>query len=94
MKKLIVAASLLLTVSACSPDSPYASKPLTENTDACGAKALQDLMGKPASVLKTMKFAVETRVIRPTDAMTMDRRLERLNIAISDKEEIVGVACG
>lgn len=93
MKKLLLAISLV-ALGACTPDSPYASKPLTENTDACGAKALQNLIGKPASALETIKFAAETRVIRPNDAVTMDYNLSRLNIAISDKEEIVGVACG
>lgn len=94
MKKLFLMASVFAVVSACTPDSPYASKPRGEDTDACGAKALQDLMDKPASVLETMKFAVETRIIRPTDAVTMDHNLSRLNIAVDDKEKIAGVACG
>ena len=93
MKKLLLAISLV-ALSACTPDSPYASKPLTENTDACGAKALQNLLGKPASALETIKFAAETRVIRPNDAVTMDYNPQRLNIETDARGVIVRMTCG
>lgn len=62
--------------------------------DACGANALQSLVGQPAAVLETIKFGVTTRVIRPGMAVTMDYSPSRLNIEIDDAEVISRVTCG
>lgn len=61
---------------------------------SCGAEELQDLVGRPASVLHTMKFGTETRIIRPGMAVTMDYREDRLNIEIDAAEKISRVNCG
>ncbi|MFN7225265.1 MAG: I78 family peptidase inhibitor [Paracoccaceae bacterium] len=79
-------ASLLL--AACQPTVPEGP-----DLSACGADALQGLVGQSASVLQTMKFAQETRIIRPGMAVTMDYRPDRLNIEIDAKEVITRVHC-
>jgi len=61
--------------------------------NACGADQLQYLVGQPASVLETMRFRGETRIIRPDTAVTMDFRAERLNIDINAVERITRVYC-
>ena len=86
---LSLALAVALSTAACVPvlEPPVA----TEN--ACGAAELQGLVGQPASVLQTMKFALETRVIRPGTAVTMDYRPDRLNIDIDAGERIARVYC-
>lgn len=61
---------------------------------ACGAAELQDLVGRDAAVLQTMRFGQTVRIIRPGMAVTMDYVAERLNIDIDDREKIARVSCG
>ncbi len=62
--------------------------------NACGAADLQDLVGRQAAVLQTMRFGQPVRIIRPGMAVTMDYVAERLNIEIDAREVIVRVSCG
>lgn len=88
MKQAALAGCVFAVLAACQPvvtDGPDLS--------TCGADALQGLVGQPASVLDTMKFGQETRIIRPDMAVTMDFRAERLNIEIDRAERISRVHC-
>ncbi len=67
--------------------------PAGTSADLCGASGLQGLVGKPRSVLKTMEFGTETRIVGPDDAVTMDFRPERLSIVYGADRKIVTVAC-
>jgi len=78
---------LVLSTAACVADD--ASPP-----DACGASALQDLVGQPGSVLETMRFSQDLRVIPPGTAVTMDYREDRLNIDLDEAGQITRVWCG
>lgn len=60
----------------------------------CGASELQYLVGKPETVLQTMKFAGPVRIIQPGMAVTMDYSESRLNILINDTGRIESVTCG
>lgn len=80
----------LLTVSACVVITPE-PQPVTEN--ACGAAQLQNLVGRSARVLETIRFSTEVRIIRPGTAVTMDYNPARLNIAINTREVITSVYC-
>lgn len=62
--------------------------------DACGADELQDLVGRDAAVLQTMRFGQTVRIIRPGMAVTMDYVPQRLNIEIDAREKINRVTCG
>jgi len=86
---LSFALAVALSSAACVPvlEPPVA----TEN--ACGAAELQGLVGQPASVLRTMKFGLDTRIIRPETVVTMDYRPDRLNIDIDAGERITRVYC-
>lgn len=89
---------LPLAFSACvegetPPDAGVIVPPMSP-PGACGAPDLQDLVGRPASILHTMKFGTETRIIRPGMAVTMDYREDRLNIEIDAAEMISRVNCG
>ena len=90
MKQAILAGCMVTVLAACQPSVPDAGPDLA----SCGADALQGLVGQPASVLETMKFGQETRIIRPDTAVTMDFRPDRLNIEIDVAERISIVRCG
>ena len=75
-------------LSACQHVAPHAT-----GRASCGADALQGLVGQPASVLQTMEFGQETRIIRPDMAVTMDYRPDRLNIEIDRAERVTRVQC-
>jgi hypothetical protein len=87
-----LSAAILFVLAACEPLPP--GPPPLPPPDACGAAALQGLLGQPASVLQTLRFAAPVRVIRPGMAVTMDYSAERLNIEIDAAEIIARVTCG
>ncbi len=66
----------------------------TKPADACGAAALQGLVGQPRSVLDTMRFSQPVRVIAPGSAVTMDYVPQRLNIVLNTAGKIAQVQCG
>lgn len=80
---------MTVLLAACQPGGPDGVGP-----SSCGADALQALVGQPTSVLQTMKFGSQTRILRPGTAVTMDYRPDRLNIEIDAAERIVRVQCG
>lgn len=94
MIKLLRPLALLLPVAllACI-EVPMPPEPLPEET-ACRANELQDLVGRDAAVLQTMRFGQTVRIIRPGMAVTMDYLPERLNIQIDENEMISRVSCG
>lgn len=90
------AAAALLSLAACqlAPQLPGGPAPDPASLATCGGAGLATLVGQPARVLATMKFAPGVRFIRPGDAVTEDFSLQRLNIEIDLKEVISGVHCG
>lgn len=54
---------------------------------------MQGLVGQPKSVLATMMLPAGSRVIGPNDAVTMDLRLDRLNVEIGADDRIAKVSC-
>ena len=90
-------AFLALGLAACvSQIQPIDSPPGGDGAslESCGGLGLAALVGQPARVLATMKFAQPVRFIRPGDAVTEDFSPARLNIAIDLKEVIRKVHCG
>lgn len=88
MKQAVLAGCVATVLAACQPvvsDGP--------DLASCGADALQTLVGQPATVLETMRFGQEVRIIRPDTAVTMDFRPDRLNIDIDAAEQITRVYC-
>ncbi len=83
--------SILMLLGGCVEPAALPSPP---SADSCGAVALQSLVGRPASVLQTMRFGTETRFLRPGAAATADYVDTRLNISIDKGEMITAVACG
>ncbi len=97
MFKFLPLAGMLL-LAACVDQT--AETPIDQDADGtpikqlCGAADLQDLVGQPATVLETMKFAGPVRFLTPGTVMTMDLRQERLNISSDKTGVITQVYCG
>ncbi|HEX9857282.1 MAG TPA: I78 family peptidase inhibitor [Paracoccaceae bacterium] len=90
----LIVAGLALALAACTPEAEAPGPGLPPADDACGAAALQGLVGQPAAVLEAMTFGPATRVLRPGMAVTMDYSAERLNIEVDAAETIIRVSCG
>ena len=86
-----LALTLTVILAACSAEG--GPKPLPPQS-TCTADQLQGLVGQPASVLETMRFGIEMRVILPRMPVTQDYRVNRLNIAVDANEKISRVYCG
>jgi hypothetical protein len=85
----------LLMLSACIPVVvPVPLPGPAPGRDACGASAMQDLVGQKQSVLAAMSFPAPTRIIQPGMAVTMDYSEARLNIWIGKDGRIERVTCG
>ena len=91
---LLMSLGLVACVEAETPPDPGIIAPPMPPVGACGAADLQYLLGQPDTVLQTMKFGGETRIIRPGMAVTMDYREDRLNIEIDSAGKISRVSCG
>lgn len=91
MAKPLIAAALLM--AACVPQTLPPVEPLPPET-TCGAADLQNLIGQPATVLQTMRFGQQVRIIRPGRPVTADYSDTRLNIDINANEKISRVYCG
>lgn len=90
----LITMGFALALAACKPEAEAPVAGGVPPDDACGAAALQGLIGQPASVLAAMTFGPATRVLRPGMAVTMDYSPERLNIELDAAETIIRVSCG
>jgi len=82
---------LWLALAACA--APAGQGPA--DPDACGASALQHLVGKTeAALAATALPAGALRVIRPGMAVTMEYSPQRLNIELDETGHITRVFCG
>ncbi len=98
MSRLSVAICLVapavLALAACQPKT--AKNPVLDRSDynACGASAYSDRVGKNH---KAYDFSAPNRPVRilgPDTAMTMDHRIDRLNVDIDAAGRITRIWCG
>ncbi len=93
---LAFAAILAVSASACAPTQPaQAPEPVSvDDRDACFAKQLSGLIGKPLTNSSVPPASPKVRHIRPGDAVTEDFRIERLNIYVDSTDMIEKINCG
>lgn len=89
---------LFLALAACQPDHPASDPPAKDipamTHQTCIADTLQHLVGQPLSALDLEQLPDPKRIIAPFSPVTMDYRLDRLNIE-HDQERIVRrIYCG
>lgn len=92
----LACAAILAFSAACAPTQPVAPEPTVsvDDRDACFAKALGDLIGKPLTNSSVPPASPRVRHIRPGDAVTEDFRIERLNIYVTSTDIIEKINCG
>jgi len=93
----LLALLMPLALAAClaeTPPDPGTDIAPLPPEGSCGAPELQGLVGQPALVLETMRFATTVRVIYPGMAVTMDYQPQRLNIEVDEDKTISRVSCG
>ncbi|MDQ2701644.1 MAG: I78 family peptidase inhibitor [Pseudomonadota bacterium] len=87
---------LALPLAACAPMPPPAPPSLEMQ---CVAEAGSWAIGKGVDDDIVERVRVDTRsksvrVIRPGQAVTMDYRVDRVNIKLNERDAIVGISCG
>jgi hypothetical protein len=97
----LAALSCVIGLVACLPQilippaDPFETPPADASAaNACGAGGMQDMVGKPFSVLAAMTLPAQTRLISPDSAVTMDFNAKRLNIFLDAAGMISSVRCG
>jgi len=88
---------LLAALTACTPTPPAGTPPMAEGN--CSAEAATILVGKAYSAEAIEKARLASgskivRVIRPGMAVTMDYRIDRLNVDLDEKDVVTRVHCG
>ncbi len=78
-------------LAACA--QPAAVPSDFDRTPACGAGALQFLIGRPEAALSQVTLPPATRVLRPDDAIALDFSPDRLTIDIDQLGRISSVTC-
>ncbi|MFD1341109.1 I78 family peptidase inhibitor [Litorisediminicola beolgyonensis] len=89
MPKHILA--LVATCAALASCTDGATNPDTE--DLCRASDYTSLVGAPLAAV-TLPAELNTRILPPGSAMTMDYRPERLNIELDEFGVITRLFCG
>jgi hypothetical protein len=89
-----VAAALgaILLLAACVPEDPPAAALPAE--DACGAAALQSLLGAPVGDQDFTGVGGAQRIMADGSPMTMDYRADRLNVTYDGQGRITRIWCG
>ena len=83
----------LLTLVACLPEEKPPTRQATGD-DACGAEKLQLLVGLPYEARDFQEDGRPMRVLPPGSAMTMDHRIDRLNVDLDEDGVITRIWCG
>jgi len=90
MQRLVFLGIGAIALAACQPDREAAP----DTAKSCGADALQHLVGEPRSAFESQNIDAPTRILPPGSVMTMDHRLDRLNIDLDEEGQITRIWCG
>jgi hypothetical protein len=95
MKHFILPAFAVFAIAACEPIEPTASKPTKPAVpDVCNAAELQDLVGQHRSAIDKSRFkTTAVRYLKPDTAVTLDYNINRLNIVMDGKNNVIRVMC-
>lgn len=92
---------LILSVGACASMGPPPDMgvPGAGAANMCNAEAVRWAIGREPTQDVVERARIESgsnavRVIRPGDVVTMDYRVDRLNLDVNDRNAITGARCG
>ena len=92
-RRAVAVAALALALAACAPTGEPPAEVAME-ADACGAGALQGLVGTSVGTLDAASLPEPRRILFPGDAATMDFAPGRLNVVIDASDRVERVFCG
>lgn len=81
----------IMLLTACLPEEPSSALPAE---DACGAAALQALVGAPVADQDFTGIGAARRIMADGSPMTMDYRADRLNVTYDAAGRITRIWCG
>ncbi len=84
---------VLLSLTAWIPGEDPPSRQGSE-ADTCGAAPLQLLVGMPYEPRDFEQEGRSMRILPPGSAMTMDHRVDRLNVDLDEEGVIKRIWCG
>ncbi len=84
-------AQVIIPNDEAEPGLPSVEVPMP---DTCGADGLQGLIGQSGEVARLLEFDGPARLLPPGTPMTMDMRLDRINIDIDEDDVITRIYCG
>lgn len=89
----------ILLLSACAGQPAADSPAASTAAQACNAEAASGLVGQPATptnveAARIAAGAASVRALGPTDPMTMDYRIDRLNVIKDAAGTIAQLRCG
>ena len=87
----IITFSLL---AACKAGGVPSQTPPQPDTDPCGSKPLQHLIGGDAGQIELMEFSDPVRIIQWNSAVTMDFNPNRLNVVVDQDSKVGRIYCG
>jgi hypothetical protein len=83
-----------LFLVACMPEDPATDPVALPSEDACGAAALQSLVGQPIADQDFSGIGAARRIMADGSPMTMDYRADRLNVTHDAQGRITRIWCG
>jgi hypothetical protein len=89
-----VALGAILFLVACMPEDPATVPAALPPEDACGAAALQTLVGQPVADQDFSGIGTAQRIMTDGSPMTMDYRADRLNVTHDAQGRITRIWCG
>lgn len=92
MRQFALIAALLPLAACMEDDTP----PPADTADACGAAALQSLVGQDRAAVIEAGLTPDrkTRIFGPGAALTMDFREDRVNVELDAADRVVRIYCG
>ncbi len=85
--------ALCSVLTACVAEDEAPELGASEATE-CGADTLQHLIGQPSGAHDFAGSSRPLRILPPGSAMTMDHRIDRLNVDLDDQGRIMRIWCG
>ena len=82
---------LLLGACATSEERAQSAPPVAEDT--CGMANFRHLIGTDSAAIDRAALPAGARIIAPNDAVTMDYRVERLNIRTDAGGRVAELGC-
>ena len=92
--RILALPAVIVLAAACIPRDEPAATTTESGRDACGAAALQDLVGTPAADHRFGSPPQVVRIIPPGLSVTMDFIPGRLNVEIDEAGLITRIYCG